>query len=404
MFSLFSVDGAGNKIQGSIFTYLFAPFGRIGLGQQHFRRNMVELRIAVIGIAVCVSELQRFHNFVDVFRGVHAERSEIVSLQNIQRLNHGRPLAPETGLVDLVALEIRGDGFFRLQMECRHVFVPQKSIVGTHEGVDAVRDIAAIEEVPHGVDGYNSAGAACESLFLSGRHGPQGFRQVGLPENLAGHGNLSVRHERFFRIRPQIEEPAHAGDGAGAHFIDRQAVGQFDGRLDFLGKRFCPELPQRNEARVHHARNQCRHDARHWNDAFQSARLHGQDLARPGPSVAEKLCGCQLWHRPHSGDREYFAGFGADQNGRFASHSEMRELSDRGRKHGCDSRVHGVSAVKVDAHAGFGGIFAATRHRAPGPARGVHRGLFEILVLGQAERREAEKENGGLILHTLGSL
>src|SRR5215471_16388935 len=75
------------------------------------------------------------------------------TLQNVESFKHRRTLAPESGLVDAIALE-RGRGrLLRLQLERRHVFVAQEPTVGLAESVDLARDFAAVEIVAHCIDG-----------------------------------------------------------------------------------------------------------------------------------------------------------------------------------------------------------------------------------------------------------
>jgi len=42
-------------------------------------------------------------------------------------------------------------------LEGRHILIPQQAVIFTAEGVDAVRNVAAIEIITHGVNGSGAA-------------------------------------------------------------------------------------------------------------------------------------------------------------------------------------------------------------------------------------------------------
>ena len=93
--------------------------------------NLVELGIAVVGVAIRVGQLQRFHQRCECTRrSCSRMRAQIVAFQDVQRLQHGRTLAPESRLVNLVAAIVGRDRLFGLQLECGHVLVAQQAVVG----------------------------------------------------------------------------------------------------------------------------------------------------------------------------------------------------------------------------------------------------------------------------------
>ena len=104
--------------------------------------------------------------------------------------------------------------------------------------------------------------------------------------------------------------------------IDGHSVGQFDGGFNLFRERFGPEVAQRYQSGFHHARYQSRKNAGYRNNTFQSARIEREDLARPGPVLHEKFRGRELRHRAHACDGVDLAGLGANQDRRFAAHSE----------------------------------------------------------------------------------
>ena len=107
---------------------------------------------------------------------------------------------------------------------------------------------------------------------------------------------------------------------------------------------------------------------------FGSGRF--DDFPGQQAAVAEELRRGQLGHGADAGDGVHLAVARAHQDGRFAAESEVGELGDGGGQHGGDSRVHGVAALVVNAHAGFGGEAAARRHRSAHAARRVARRPF----------------------------
>jgi hypothetical protein len=64
--SLFSIDRAWDEVERSVVVDQLAALGSVGLGEQNVARNMVELWIAVIGIAIGISQLESFDKFVNV--------------------------------------------------------------------------------------------------------------------------------------------------------------------------------------------------------------------------------------------------------------------------------------------------------------------------------------------------
>src|SRR5437899_192095 len=77
------------------------------LRQQAFSGRFDECGIAVIGVAVGVSELQRFNDGVDVVRAVAFHRLQIELLQDVQCLEKHRALTSERVLINLIAAIIR---------------------------------------------------------------------------------------------------------------------------------------------------------------------------------------------------------------------------------------------------------------------------------------------------------
>ena len=68
MLAALSIDHAGQEVHGRRVPDLLAAFSGIGFGQQNVRWNVVELRIAVVGVAIGVGQFQSFGNGVNILR------------------------------------------------------------------------------------------------------------------------------------------------------------------------------------------------------------------------------------------------------------------------------------------------------------------------------------------------
>ena len=246
------------------------------LREQRLGGDLVELGIAVIGVAVGVGQLEGFHQGVNVVRGVELQALDVVAFQNVEGFEHAGSLAPEARLVDGVALEGGGDGVFRFDVEGGHVFVADQAAVRFGEGVDAVGDLAAVEEIAHGVDGLAAIGAGGRRALLGVGHAAEGARQVGLAEDVAGLRGTAVGQEGALAIGPRLQVFHAVDDGVDAHFVDGKAVGQFDGRLHDFGERFGAVLAQSDERRFHHAGHQGGQNSGDGNPVLEAIRLRAE--------------------------------------------------------------------------------------------------------------------------------
>src|SRR5438128_1769494 len=137
----FTVNRAWNKIHRSARTDQLAPLGGVLFRQQNVSGNLAEARVAVVGVAVRIRELQCFHGAMDVLGGFKRLCLHIEAFQNIERLEQRGALTPEPWLVYLETAIISGCGLFRLQPERSHVLVTQQSAIVSHECVNLVRDL-----------------------------------------------------------------------------------------------------------------------------------------------------------------------------------------------------------------------------------------------------------------------
>src|SRR5205807_10566143 len=54
---------------------------------------------------------------------------QVVTIENVQGFDHGRPLAPKAGFVDRVAMESGRNRCFRLEAERRHVVIAEEAAI-----------------------------------------------------------------------------------------------------------------------------------------------------------------------------------------------------------------------------------------------------------------------------------
>ena len=230
-----------------------------------------------------------------------------------------------------------------------------------------------------------------QRFLLGVHHGAQGARQIGLAEDLAGLRSAAVRAgRRACEVGPRSKKRRLRSIAHDAHFVDGQAVGQFDGGLHGFGERLGAVLAQRHQCRFHHAGHQRGH----------RPATGTMPSVRPSPAATMISSGCSLWsrkksavaslgHRADAGDGVDLAVSRADQDRRFAADAEVGELVDRRGEHRGDAGVHGVAAAVVHAHAGFGGGLTAGRHRAVRAARSVPHRTVELPAF--VERTQSPK-------------
>ena len=108
--------------------------------------------------------------------------------------------------------------------------------------------------------------------------------------------------------------------------------------------------------------------------------------------IAEELGGGEFGHGADAGDGVHLAVLRADEYGRFAAESEVRELDYAGGQHGGDAGIHGIAAVVEDPHAGFGGVLRSTGHRTVGAPRcQPHRPFAPLRLLSQNHHAPARQ-------------
>jgi len=94
----FAIDLSWQEIKRGIVPNLRAPLLGVLHREQRIGRYFHELRIAVISIAVGVSELEGLDERVNIVRRILLHADEVIAAQNIQRFNHRRAWLQKPGL------------------------------------------------------------------------------------------------------------------------------------------------------------------------------------------------------------------------------------------------------------------------------------------------------------------
>src|SRR5947209_4558284 len=93
-------DHSGPKLLRRVTPKQRPALVRVSFRKQSLRRNLHELRIPVVRVAVRISEFERLNEGVDVRGGIRDQTGHIHTVENVESLEHGRPLAPEPWLVN----------------------------------------------------------------------------------------------------------------------------------------------------------------------------------------------------------------------------------------------------------------------------------------------------------------
>ena len=197
---------------------------------------------------------------MDVFGRVVAHPLEIESLEDRERLEENRPLAPKPGFEDLKSPVTRPKREASRLLDpapiLREILRRQKPARVLNGAHDPLADIALVETVARGVDRRPAALPTVSLLFR--RERTKGPGELRLAEHAAdgGHrasGALKV-HARAARIAPHIFELP--GKEAPEELVPGEAVlGQRDRRRENLGQGECAKLGERDRQRIDDCRD-----------------------------------------------------------------------------------------------------------------------------------------------------
>ena len=157
-----------------------APLCRIFFRQQNIERHVDEDRVAEIRLAVGGGELQRLGHRVDVGGRVVPHRLRSMPVQDIQRLQHHRPLRPGAAAIDIEVAEAGAARRFDAGLEGRQIVRDEQPAILPLVAHDRGRNVAAVERVVRGVQSVQAPAAGMRALLV--RHVLQAACQIGLHE------------------------------------------------------------------------------------------------------------------------------------------------------------------------------------------------------------------------------
>ena len=123
------------------------PFGRVFFGQQSFVRNLNEVEVAEIFVAIGESELGRFDAGVNIVRAVVAQLFQVIAFKNSQREQFSRSLTGGSILVDLISVVIDRDRLFNLGGVVGKVLIAEQAAVFFREFRHLARDVALVKAI-----------------------------------------------------------------------------------------------------------------------------------------------------------------------------------------------------------------------------------------------------------------
>src|SRR2546422_6768832 len=190
-------------------------------------RNLHEVRIAVVRVAIGEGELDRLDEPVQVRRRIVAEGLEVDAVEEVEHLEERRPLTPEAARGDLVPAEGGPQGGAHLDAELGEVAGGERPTLGAVELGDAPGRLAPIELVPRGAH-PGLAAAAC--LGFGTGHAAERLAQLALHENLADAKRSTVTQVERRRGRPAAVLVGVRRHLIGGELRDRKtALGVFGG-------------------------------------------------------------------------------------------------------------------------------------------------------------------------------
>ena len=311
--------------------HLGQPPLRILLAEQSLHRLLGrKVDVAVIEVAVGEGQVHGLIDGVDVARGVVAHGLEIDVLQDVERLQHGRPLRPGVELVDVDPLVCRADRLLEAHLPARQVFLGDQPALLAHAAHQLVRDVAFVEAVVGGHDRVLAALLGAQRLLLGLHELAQRGREIGLAEDLARLRRLAllarVREEDGLRVRPFPGPLLGALDRPHELRFDGIAVGHLDGGREHVGEREPSPLgehdhePARRARRDRGQRPELRGD--HHLPGLEEGgrrprrrhpeRVHADDLPRPGVVHQGLGLAAPAQRVPHGGGRGQHRAGGVD--------------------------------------------------------------------------------------------
>ncbi|MCY1513454.1 hypothetical protein D9M68_479550 [compost metagenome] len=339
---------AGQEVLRRHFADQRAAFVVVGVGQQVLQRHVDEGRIAVIGLAVGKGQLHGFRDPVHEFRAGRAHAGQVHALEQRERLQEDRALAPRARLGHGVAVVVVGDRLVVAGGPARQVVRGDHAPVGgaalvhdvgaAREAFDLFGHEAPVERVARRLDLAFAVRARALGLL---QHAGPGAGQRRIAEQLAGLRHLAARHVDLGRRRPVgFEKVLQAGDGIGNARHQRMAMlGVIDGGLQHVAHAHRAVVAQQQHPGVEGARDDRGQEpvARDQLQAFGAVTLQ-RGRGRRGALAAQDLDAAGARRIEHGG---HFAGR-PHQVG-------LDHLQHEGRR---DAGVERIAAALQERHAG----------------------------------------------------
>ena len=206
------------------------------LGREQAReRDIGEMGVGVVRVAIGEGQLERFGDRVDCIGAVMPHRLQVEAVEDLQGLEQRRALGPDAALVDGQSAIGDRDRFFEPGGVRGEIDVTDQRAFLFRPGVDAPGDRSAVERVGDQAEPARAVGL--RRAFLGGTMAGRCFggfeqferaEQVGMP----GLGPWAVFQELF-------RGSDHLSEGHGAEAVEQSQAGVERGRdgcgLDSLG-------------------------------------------------------------------------------------------------------------------------------------------------------------------------
>ena len=167
-----------------------AAAGDVIVREQRRSRHVDEAGIADPAFAVREGELERLRHRVQRLWAVVAHRRQRVHVEQAERLQQRRPLAPGSAGVDVDAVDRNPLGRLHRHPEGGEVVGREQAAVLAMVLDDGGGDVAPVEGR---ASGSEARGAVAAGGALLVRHVLEGTRQIGLHEDVAHGGRAAAR-------------------------------------------------------------------------------------------------------------------------------------------------------------------------------------------------------------------
>ena len=236
------VTGGRHVTGGAAGVDAIPPFSGKALIQQTRHRDLDEIGVAEVRLPVGKRQFESFDSGVEVVRGFVPHPLQVNPFENLQRHVQGRPLAPGSAGIHIVALVGDARRRFDPNRERGEVLVGQQAPLPRMKIGDLPGNFALVDQVARGPDARFPI-TPCPPF--GGDHAPEGVRQVLLEEYFPDLRNTTPGVED--RRRRRLTHLLSGREGVEL-IVDGVAVfGEVQGRLHHLLEAHAAEARQRHE-------------------------------------------------------------------------------------------------------------------------------------------------------------